>query len=336
MKILVTGGTGYIGSHTCVELLNNGHEVIIVDNLYNSKKEVISKIEEITNKKVKFYEADICDKNLLSTIFRENDIDAVMHFAGLKAVGESVKTPITYYRNNIDSTLSLVEVMNEFNCKNLVFSSSATIYGEQNKPAYVETMSRKEPTSPYGKTKAMIEQILEDLSISDPEWKITLLRYFNPIGAHKSGLIGEDPNGIPNNLMPYILNVAIGELPVLTIFGDDYNTPDGTCIRDYIHVVDLAKGHIKALEHACNSNSGVYIYNLGSGRGISVKEIVTTFEKVNNLKLNYKFGPRREGDLPGFYADATKALKELNWKTEETLESMCKDSFNYIKKQKNN
>lgn len=333
MKILVTGGTGYIGSHTCVELLNNGHEVIIIDNLYNSKKEVISKIEEITGKSVKFYEGNVVSKETLRSIFRENDIDAVMHFAGLKAVGESVKIPITYYRNNIDSTLSLVEVMNEFNCKNLVFSSSATIYGEQNEKAYVETMSRKEPTSPYGKTKAMIEQILEDLSISDPEWKITLLRYFNPIGAHKSGLIGEDPNGIPNNLMPYILKVAVGELPLLTIFGDDYNTPDGTCIRDYIHVVDLAKGHIKALEHAYDSKPGVYIYNLGSGKGVSVKEIVTAFERVNNLKLNYKFGPRREGDLPGFYADATKALKELNWKTEETLESMCKDSYNFIKKQ---
>lgn len=333
MKILVTGGTGYIGSHTCVELLNNGHEVIIIDNLYNSKKEVISKIEEITGKSVKFYEGDVVSKETLRNIFRENDIDAVMHFAGLKAVGESVKIPLTYYRNNIDSTLSLVEVMNEFNCKNLVFSSSATIYGEQNEKSYVETMERKEPTSPYGKTKAMIEQILEDLSISDPEWKITLLRYFNPIGAHKSGLIGEDPNGIPNNLMPYILKVAVGELPLLTIFGDDYNTPDGTCIRDYIHVVDLAKGHIKALEHAYNSKPGVYIYNLGSGKGVSVKEIVTAFERVNNLKLNYKFGPRREGDLPGFYADATKALKELNWKTEETLESMCKDSYNFIKKQ---
>jgi len=335
LKVLITGGTGYIGSHTCVELLNEGYEVVVVDNLFNSKKEVINKIETITGKTLKFYEADVCNKESLEIIFNENKIDAVIHFAGLKAVGESVKIPLTYYRNNIDSTLSLVEVMNKYNCKNLVFSSSATIYGEQDENAYVETMSRKEPTSHYGKTKAMIEQILEDLSISDPDWKITLLRYFNPIGAHKSGLIGEDCNGIPNNLMPYILKVAIGELPELTIFGNDYNTPDGTCIRDYIHVVDLAKGHIKALTHAESSNPGVYIYNLGSGKGISVKEIVTTFENVNNLKLNYKFGPRREGDLPGFYADASKALKELNWKTEETLESMCKDSYNFIKTQIN-
>lgn len=332
MRILVTGGTGYIGSHTCVELLNEHNEVIIVDNLYNSKKEVVNKIEKITGKKVKFYEADVCDKGALENIFQENEIDAVIHFAGLKAVGESVKIPIAYYRNNIDSTLSLIEVMNKYNCKNLVFSSSATVYGEQDEPAYKETMTRKEPTNPYGKTKAMIEQILEDLSISDPEWKITILRYFNPIGAHKSGLIGEDPNGIPNNLMPYILKVAVKELPELTIFGQDYNTPDGTCIRDFIHVVDLAKGHIKALEHATKSNSGVYVYNLGSGKGVSVKEIITTFERVNNLKLNYKFGPRRKGDLPGFYADATKAFNEINWKTEENLESMCKDSYNFIVK----
>lgn len=336
MKILVTGGTGYIGSHTCVELLSVNNEVIIVDNLYNSKREVVDKIESITGKTVKFYEADVCDKEALEKIFTENSIDAVIHFAGLKAVGESVKIPLTYYRNNIDSTLALVEVMNKHNCKNLVFSSSATVYGEQDKPAYDESMTRKEPTSPYGKTKAMIEQILEDLYTSDPEWKITLLRYFNPIGAHKSGLIGEDPNGIPNNLMPYILKVAVGELPELTIFGNDYNTPDGTCIRDFIHVVDLAKGHIKALEHAEASKPGVYIYNLGSGKGISVQEIITTFEQVNNLKLNYKFGPRREGDLPGFYADATKALKELNWKTEETLETMCKDSYNFILKSREN
>lgn len=334
MKILITGGTGYIGSHTCVELLNENHEIIIVDNLYNSKKTVIEKIQNITNKKVKFYEADVSDKNRLENIFEENDIEAVIHFAGLKAVGESVKMPLTYYRNNIDSTLTLLEVMSEHNCKNLVFSSSATVYGEQEEPVYVESMKRKEPSNPYGKTKAMIEQILEDLSISDPEWKITILRYFNPIGAHKSGEIGEDPNGIPNNLMPYILKVAIQELPELTIFGNDYDTKDGTCIRDYIHVVDLAKGHIKALEHLTKATPGIYIYNLGSGQGISVQEIVTTFEKVNNIKINYKFGPRREGDLPGFYSDASKAHKELGWKVEETLETMCKDSYNYIKNQK--
>lgn len=334
MKILITGGTGYIGSHTCVELLNENHEIIVVDNLYNSKKTVIEKIESITGKKVTFYEADVSDKKRLENIFKENDIEAVIHFAGLKAVGESVKMPLTYYRNNIDSTLTLLEVMSEHNCKNLVFSSSATVYGEQDEPVYIESMRRKEPSSPYGKTKAMIEQILEDLSTSDPEWKITILRYFNPIGAHKSGEIGEDPNGIPNNLMPYILKVAINELPELTIFGNDYDTKDGTCIRDYIHVVDLAKGHIKALEHLTKATPGTYIYNLGSGQGISVQEIVTTFEKVNNIKINYKFGPRREGDLPGFYSDATKAYRELGWKVEETLETMCKDSFNYIKNHK--
>lgn len=329
MKILVTGGLGYIGSHTCVELLNEGNEVIVIDNLSNSKIEVKDKIFDITGKKIKFYEADMLDKSILNNIFNENEIDAVIHFAGFKAVGESVKKPLMYYRNNIDSTLNLLEVMSEYGCKNLVFSSSATVYGLQDTPRYVETMEKKTPSNPYGKTKTMIEDILGDLYTSDNEWKITILRYFNPIGAHESGLIGEDPNGIPNNLMPYILKVASNELECLTIFGNDYDTPDGTCIRDYIHVVDLAKGHIKALNKMVISDCSVYIYNLGSGNGVSVKEIVDAFESANDIKLNYRFGDRREGDLAANYADATKALNELNWKTEKTLEDMCKDSWNF-------
>lgn len=333
MKILVTGGTGYIGSHTVCELLENNYEVIIVDNLCNSKKEVINKIEEITKKEVQFYETDLRDKNELRKIFSENKIDGVIHFAGLKAVGESVKKPLMYYDNNLISTLVLLEVMQEVECKNIVFSSSATVYGDQGDPKYVETMRKQTPSSPYGKTKDMIEEILKDLYISDNEWNITLLRYFNPIGCHETGLIGENPNGIPNNLMPYILKVAIGELDCLTIFGNDYETPDGTCIRDYIHVVDLAKGHLKALEKIFNQKKALNIYNLGSGNGISVKQIVDTFEQVNNIKLNYRYGARREGDLPEYFADATKALNELNWKTEKTLEDMCKDSYNFIQSQ---
>ncbi len=333
MKVLVTGGTGYIGSHTCVELLNEGYEVIIVDNLVNSKKDVVDKIETITGKKIKFYEYDCCNKESLRNIFEENkDIEAVLHFAGLKAVGESVKEPIMYYENNLYSTLSLVSVMKEYNCKKIVFSSSATVYGLQDTPKYVETMKKQTPSSPYGKTKAMIEEILKDLYISDNEWSISILRYFNPIGAHESGLIGEDPNGIPNNLMPYILKVSTGVLPKLTIFGNDYDTPDGTCIRDYIHVVDLAKGHIAALNKLFNSEKDIYIYNLGSNKGTSVKEIVETFERVNNLKLNYVYGDRREGDLAEYYADANKAYNELGWKTEKTIEDMCRDSYNFINK----
>ncbi len=334
MKILVTGGTGYIGSHTVVELLNNNYEVVIVDNLCNSKKEVVEKIKTITNKDVKFYENDVCDKDALRTIFKENNIDAVIHFAGLKAVGESVKIPLTYYHNNLESTIALLEVMNEFNCKNIVFSSSATVYGVQESPKYVETMHRGETSSPYGTTKAMIEKIMEDLYQADNEWTITLLRYFNPVGAHESGLIGENPNGIPNNLMPYILKVAIGELPQLTIFGNDYETPDGTCIRDYIHVVDLAKGHLKAIDYALEHKGKVHVYNLGSGKGVSVQEIVDAFEHANNLKLNYRYGDRREGDLPEFYADPSKALKDLGWKTEKSIEDMCKDAYNFITKNK--
>ena len=333
MKILVTGGTGYIGSHTVCELLDNNYEVVVADNLCNSKIDVIDKMEKITNKKVKFYEIDLRDKTALRKIFDENKIDAVIHFAGLKAVGESVKKPLMYYDNNLISTLVLLEIMQEYNCKNIVFSSSATVYGEQFGQKCIETMKKQTPTNPYGKTKDMIEEILSDIYVSDNEWNIPLLRYFNPIGCHETGLIGENPNGIPNNLMPYILKVAVGELDCLTIFGNDYDTPDGTCIRDYIHVVDLAKGHLKTLDKMFKQVSSFNVYNLGSGNGVSVKEIVDTFERVNNIKLNYKYGERREGDLLKIYADATKALNELNWKTEKTLEDMCKDSYNFIKNQ---
>lgn len=333
MKILVTGGCGYIGSHTCVELLEENYEVVIVDNLSNSSIEVIEKMKKITNKEIKFYEGDVQDEKILRKVFTENKIDGVIHFAGYKAVGESVKKPLMYYDNNLNSTIKLLEIMNEFNCKNIVFSSSATVYGVQESPKYIETMSRKEASSPYGTTKSMIEKIMEDLYYADPTWTITLLRYFNPVGAHPSGLIGENPNGIPNNLMPYILKVAVGCLPELTIFGNDYDTPDGTCIRDYIHVVDLAKGHLKAITHALDTPQKIHVYNLGSGHGVSVKEIVDAFETVNNLKLNYKFGARREGDLPEFFADPSLALKELGWKTERTIEDMCRDSYNFILKE---
>ena len=335
MKILVTGGTGYIGSHTVVELLNSNYGVIVIDNFSNSKKEVIDKIKSITNKDFTFYEGDVCNKDLLRKIFTENEIDAVIHFAGYKAVGESVQKPIMYYRNNIDSTLSLIEIMNEFDCKKIVFSSSATVYGSP------KTLPIKEDfplstTNPYGSTKLMIENILRDLYISDNNWSIALLRYFNPIGAHSSGLIGEDPQGIPNNLMPYIVKVANKELKELSIFGNDYDTPDGTGVRDYIHVVDLAKGHIKAIEKVIK-DKGIDAYNLGTGIGYSVLDIVTTFEKVNNIKVPYKIVERRSGDIASCYADPNYALKKLNWKAEKGIEEMCKDSYNFVlnsKKQK--
>lgn len=329
MRILVTGGTGYIGSHTVVELLNNNYDVVIVDNLCNSSKDVLDKIEEITGKKCKFYEADIRDKEALRKIFEENKVDAVIHFAGLKAVGESVEKPLEYYDNNVIGTIKLLEVMKEFNCKKIVFSSSATVYGDRETPKYSEKMGRGTPTNPYGATKATIEEILENLYASDKDWSISILRYFNPIGAHESGLIGEDPNGIPNNLMPYIQKVATGELERLNIFGNDYDTKDGTCIRDFIHVVDLAIGHIKALENL--KTPGVYIHNLGTGRGYSVLDIVNTFEKVNDIKINHTFAPRRAGDLPEFYADPSKAERELGWKAERGIEEMCRDAWNFAK-----
>ena len=328
MRILVTGGLGFIGSHTCVELVNKEHEVIIVDNLYNSKEDVIEKLYDITGKRLKLYKYDLLEKEKLEEIFKTNEIDAVIHFAGYKAVGESVKKPLMYYSNNLQSTINLLEVMQKHNVKKLVFSSSATVYGDPGNPKYVEEMGRGETTNPYGTTKAMIEKMLEDLYASDNSWDISILRYFNPVGAHESGLIGEEPNGIPNNLMPYVMKVAAGKLEILSIFGNDYPTVDGTGVRDFIHVVDLAKGHVCALD---KMKKGLNIYNLGSGKGISVMELVTAFERVNNIKVNYKIVERREGDLPEYYADPSKALAELGWKTEKTLDDICRDSWNYEK-----
>lgn len=332
MKILVTGGIGYIGSHTCVELLEAGYEIVVIDNLSNSKIEVVDKIKEISGKDFKFYKGDCCDKNILTKIFLENEISAVIHFAGFKAVGESVTLPLKYYRNNLDSTITLLEVMNEFCVKKIAFSSSATVYG---KP---ETLPIKEDfslstTNPYGTTKLMIENILRDLFTSDNEWSIAILRYFNPIGAHKTGLIGENPNDIPNNLMPYIVKVATHELECLSIFGNDYDTKDGTGVRDYIHVVDLAKGHIKALEKILKDN-GVDAYNLGTGNGYSVLEIVNTFINVNKIDVNYKITDRRPGDIDACYADPTYAKEKLNWEANLGIEEMCKDAYNFVKKAK--
>ena len=331
MKILVTGGNGYIGSHTCVELLENNYEVIIIDNLSNSKKDTIAKIEEITNKKVIFYEGDVQDDKLLNKIFTENKIDAVIHFAGYKAVGESVSKPLMYYRNNIDSTLTLLEVMNKHNVKNIVFSSSATVYGTPKSLPIKEDFEVGHATNPYGETKIIIENILKDLYISDNDWNIAVLRYFNPIGAHKSGLIGENPNGISNNLMPYIVKVATGELKELSIFGNDYNTKDGTGVRDYIHVVDLAKGHIKAIEWVLGSN-GIDYFNLGTGNGYSVLELVEAFKKYNNIDVPYKIAPRRDGDIAECYADASYAKEKLGWSSMYGIEDMVKDSYNYVNK----
>ena len=330
MKILVTGGTGYIGSHTAIELLDNGYEVVIIDNLSNSKKEVLDRIKDITGKDVTFYEGNVCDKELLRKIFNDNKIEAVIHFAGYKAVGESVKNPLMYYRNNIDSTLSLCEVMNEYNVKNIVFSSSATVYGNPKSLPIKENFEISHATNPYGETKIIIERILNDLYVSDNSWNIALLRYFNPIGAHTSGLIGENPNDIPNNLMPYIVKVATGELKELSVFGNDYDTVDGTGVRDYIHVVDLAKGHIKALEWVLNDN-GIDAFNLGTGNGYSVLELVEAFKKYNNVDVPYKIVGRRDGDIASCYADASKAKDVLGWSSEKTIKNMVIDSYNYVK-----
>lgn len=328
MKVLVTGGLGYIGSHTVIELIENGMDVIIIDNLSNSKEEVHERLEEITKKNIPLYIGDVCDKDLLRKIFIDEGIDYVIHFAGFKAVGESVMNPLKYYRNNIDSTLSLLEIMNEFSVYNLVFSSSATVYG---KPASLP-INEDFPlstTNPYGTTKLFIEHILNDMYISNPRWNITILRYFNPIGASKTGLIGEDPNDIPNNLMPYIVKVASGELECLSIFGNDYDTVDGTGVRDYIHVVDLAKGHVLSLK---NKESGVHIYNLGTGHGTSVLELVKTFEKVNGIKVNYKIVERRPGDIDACFASISKAEKEIGFKPIYDIKDMCLDAYNFIKK----
>lgn len=330
MKVLVTGGAGYIGSHTVVELLNEGDEVIIVDNLVNSKESSLDAIKKITNKDFKFYKVDLRDRENLEKIFEENkDISAVIHFAGLKAVGESVSKPLEYYDNNIYGTLVLLETMKKYNVKKIIFSSSATVYGNP-KTVPIKEDFPLSATNPYGQTKLMLEQILTDVYVSDNEWSIVLLRYFNPIGAHESGLIGEMPNGIPNNLMPYINQVAFGKLDHLSVYGDDYDTPDGTGIRDYIHVVDLAKGHLKALKRA-NNVTGVEAYNLGTGTGYSVLDIVKNFEKATGQKVKYEITKRRPGDIAECYADPTKAEKILGWKAEKTLEEMCRDSWNFTK-----
>ena len=328
MKILVTGGAGYIGSHTCVELLNLGLEVVVIDNLCNSKVDAINNIKKITSKEFTFYEGDVCDKELLREIFKNEKIDAVIHFAGLKAVGESVKIPLKYYRNNIDSTLSLCEVMEEFECYKLIFSSSATVYGNPKKLPITEDMKVGGTTNPYGSSKLFIEGILKDLHISNPKWSITILRYFNPVGAHESGLLGEDPNGIPNNLMPYIVKVACGELECLSVFGNDYDTKDGTGVRDYIHVVDLALGHVKALDNMMD-RSGVFIYNLGTGNGYSVLDIVNAFQDKNKVKVEYKIVCRRDGDIASCYADANKAYRELGWKAERGIDDMVISAYRY-------
>jgi UDP-glucose 4-epimerase len=328
MTILLAGGAGYIGSHTAVELINAGHDIIIVDNYSNSSPESIRRVEEITGKSVKSYEADVRDYDAVSNIMENNKIDCVIHFAGLKAVGESVKKPVEYYRNNIDTTLTLLECMKKYGVNSIVFSSSATVYGEENPIPYVETMKRGSCSNPYGWTKVMMEQILEDASKANPELSVVLLRYFNPIGAHESGKIGEDPLGIPNNLMPYIAQVAVGRRDHLTIFGNDYDTPDGTCLRDYIHVMDLANGHVKAVEYALN-HKGTEVFNLGTGTPYSVLDIVNAFENANGIKINYQFGARRDGDLPKFWANAEKAKKILGWETSRSLEDMCRDTWRW-------
>lgn len=332
MKILITGGAGYIGSHTAVELLNSGYEIVIVDDYSNSNSDVIDKIKKITNKDFKNYVGNICDKNVLESIFKDNKIDAVIHFAGFKAVGESVSKPLMYYRNNLDSTLSLLEVMSENNCKRIVFSSSATVYGDSERLP-LDEKCELHTTNPYGTTKLYIEGILKDLYISDPEWSIAILRYFNPIGAHESGLIGEKPNGIPNNLVPYIVKVASGELPYLNIFGDDYDTPDGTGVRDYIHVVDLAKAHVKSVDLIVKEK-GIDYYNLGTGTGYSVLELVNTFMRVNNIDIPYKIVDRRPGDVASVYANPEYANKKLGWKAEKSLDEMLKSSYNFWKESK--
>ena len=329
MAVLLPGGAGYIGSHTAVELLNSGKEIVIIDNFSNSKAEVLEKIKKITGKDFKFYEMDYRDKEKLEKVFTENDIEAVLNFAGYKAVGESVQKPIEYYDNNINGALALLEVMKKHNVKKFIFSSSATVYGDPEVIPITEECKTGGTTNPYGTTKLFIERILQDVYVADNEFSIALLRYFNPIGAHESGLIGEDPNDIPNNLMPYITGVASGKLEILSVFGNDYPTKDGTGVRDYIHVVDLAKGHLKALAKI-RQEAGVKIYNLGTGHGYSVLDLVNTFQKVNNVEVKYKIVGRRAGDIATCYADPSKAKKELGWVAEKGIEDMCRDSWNFI------
>ena len=331
MNILVTGGTGYIGSHTCVELINAGHEVVVFDNLSNSKENSLDRVCEITGKRPKFYNADMRDYESLRPVFSENSIDAVIHFAGLKAVGESVAKPWEYYNNNIVGTLNLLRAMKEYGVKKFVFSSSATVYGDPAIIPITEECPLGTTTNPYGETKKMLERILSDFQKANPDWHVMLLRYFNPIGAHESGLIGEEPNGIPNNLMPYIMQVVVGKLPYLRVFGNDYNTHDGTGVRDYIHVVDLAKGHVAVMKKF-EDEPGVYIYNLGTGIGYSVLDIVHAFEKANDIQVPYQIVERRPGDIDACYSDPSKAEKELGWKALYDIEKMCKDSYNFARK----
>ena len=328
MTILVTGGAGFIGSHTCVELLNAGYEVVVVDNLYNASEKALERVEQITGKSLKFYKVDLLDAPALTKVFDAEKIDAVIHFAGLKAVGESVAKPLEYYHNNITGTLILCDVMRKHGVKNIIFSSSATVYGD---PAFIpitEECPKGKITNPYGQTKGMLEQILTDLHVADPEWNVILLRYFNPIGAHKSGLIGENPKGIPNNLLPYVAQVAVGKLKCLGVFGNDYDTPDGTGVRDYIHVVDLAIGHVKAIDKL-KDKEGVSIYNLGTGVGYSVLQVVAAFEKACGKKIPYEIKPRRAGDIATCYSDASKAKRELGWVAERGLDEMCEDAWRW-------
>lgn len=330
--ILVTGGAGYIGSHTCVELLEAGYGIVVVDNLCNSSKESLKRVEKITGKTVRFYEVDIADKEAMKKVFEENEISCVIHFAGLKAVGESVQKPLEYYQNNISGTLNMCEVMREHGVKNIIFSSSATVYGDPETVPITEQCPKGQCTNPYGWTKSMLEQILTDIQKADEEWNVILLRYFNPIGAHKSGMIGEDPNGIPNNLMPYVMKVAIGELPHVNVFGNDYDTPDGTGVRDYIHVVDLAVGHVKAIKKI-EENPGVKIYNLGTGIGYSVLDVIDNVSKAVGRDIPYVIAERRAGDIAECYSDATLAKEELGWEAQYGIKEMCEDSWNW---QKNN
>ena len=328
MSILITGGAGYIGSHTALELLNDGYSVVVYDNLCNSSRESLKRVEELTGKKITFYEGDILDEEALKVMFAAEDIEAVIHCAALKAVGESVKKPLEYYQNNITGTLTLLKVMDEVGVKNIVFSSSATVYGDPEVIPITESCQKGQCTNPYGWTKSMMEQIMTDLQKAHPEWNVILLRYFNPVGAHESGRIGEDPKGIPNNLMPYISQVAVGKREKLGVFGNDYDTPDGTGVRDYIHVVDLAKGHVKALKKL-EDNSGLNIYNLGTGHGYSVLDIVKNFEAATGVKIPYVIKPRRAGDIATCYSDASKAERELGWKAEFGIKEMCEDSWRW-------
>ncbi len=328
MAVFITGGAGFIGSHTCVEMLEAGYEIVVADNYSNSSAESLERVKKITGKDFPYYECDIRDKEGLARIFDAHKIDAVIHFAGLKAVGESVAKPLEYYDNNIGGTISLLEVMREKNVKTIVFSSSATVYGSENPVPFKEDMKTGGTTNPYGTTKYMIEIILQDLCKADPEWSVSLLRYFNPIGAHESGLIGEAPNGIPNNLMPYIAQVAVGKREKLSVFGNDYNTPDGTGVRDYIHVVDLAKGHVKAVARAV-SVKGCEVFNLGTGHGVSVLELVNAFKEANGIEIPYVIAPRRPGDIDKSYADVTKAWEILGWKTEKTIVDACRDTWRW-------